>query len=53
MHQGSRILILETLGGVYFGQDGRELVILLVGGIKRTQTDDIATAKQYWGDYNA
>ena len=38
---------------IYFGQDGRELVILLVGGDKSTQQTDIATAKEYWRDYNA
>jgi putative addiction module killer protein len=36
---------------VYFGQDGDVLVILLCGGDKRTQTRDIATAKQYWQTY--
>jgi putative addiction module killer protein len=38
---------------VYFGQDGKELVILLIGGDKSTQDPDIATAKKYWRDYNA
>ncbi len=38
---------------VYFGQHGRELVILLVGGTKRTQAKDIETAKRYWRTYNA
>jgi putative addiction module killer protein len=38
---------------IYFGQDGRELIILLIGGDKRTQHEDIATAKEYWSDYNA
>jgi putative addiction module killer protein len=38
---------------IYFGQDGKELVILLIGGDKSTQTEDIATAKKYWRDYNA
>ena len=36
---------------VYFGQAGDVLVILLCGGDKRTQTRDIATAKQYWQSY--
>lgn len=38
---------------MYFGQDGKELVILLIGGDKSTQKQDLATAKSYWGDYNA
>jgi putative addiction module killer protein len=38
---------------IYFGQDGLELIILLIGGDKSTQTEDIATAKKYWRDYNA
>ena len=36
---------------VYFGQDRDVLVILLCGGDKRTQTRDIAIAKQYWQSY--
>ena len=36
---------------IYFGQVGDVLVILLCGGDKRTQTRDIATAKQYWQSY--
>ena len=38
---------------VYFGLDGSELVVLLVGGSKKTQRQDIETAKQYWRTYNA
>lgn len=38
---------------IYFGQDGRDFVILLIGGDKSTQEKDIATAKGYWRDYNA
>jgi putative addiction module killer protein len=37
---------------VYFGYDGDKLV-LLCGGTKKSQSRDIATAKSYWGDYNA
>jgi putative addiction module killer protein len=36
---------------VYFGQDGTELVILLNGGDKSTQDEDIETAKGYWQAY--
>ncbi len=36
---------------VYFGRDGDRLVILLAGGSKRRQADDIAAAKARWRDY--
>ena len=36
---------------VYFGQDGDYLVILLCGGDKSTQDEDIKEAKQYWTSY--
>jgi len=36
---------------VYFGNDGPQLVILLNGGDKSTQDEDIATAKAYWQAY--
>jgi len=32
---------------------GDEVVILLVGGDKRTQDSDIETAKEYWADYQS
>jgi putative addiction module killer protein len=38
---------------VYFGQDGRTIVILLCGGSKATQKRDIADAKALWGDYRS
>lgn len=38
---------------IYFGQHGRELIVLLVGGDKSTQAEDIATAKEYWRNFNA
>ncbi len=38
---------------VYFGWDGKLLVILLGGGTKRRQQIDIETALQRWGDYKA
>ncbi len=37
---------------IYIGEDG-DLVILLLGGRKDTQTKDILKAKEYWRDYNA
>jgi putative addiction module killer protein len=36
---------------VYFGQDGQRLVILLIGGTKKRQQQDIEQAKTYWRDY--
>jgi len=36
---------------VYFGQEGEEIVVLLIGGDKSTQDDDIKTAKRYWESY--
>ncbi len=38
---------------VYYGLDGTNIVILLVGGSKATQQKDIETAKGYWRQYNA
>jgi putative addiction module killer protein len=36
---------------IYFGMDGYTLVILLAGGTKKGQQDDIAAAKARWVDY--
>ena len=36
---------------VYFGQQGRTVVVLLCGGSKRTQDRDIRRAKQYWSSF--
>jgi putative addiction module killer protein len=36
---------------IYFGQDGQTLVILLAGGTKKRQGEDIATAKARWAEY--
>jgi len=36
---------------VYFGKDGEQIVILLCGGTKQRQQNDIAMAKEYWLDY--
>src|SRR3954452_14715849 len=36
---------------IYCGALGKELVILLCGGDKRKQTQDIETAHGYWQDY--
>lgn len=36
---------------VYFGWDGRALVILLGGGTKQRQERDIETARRHWVNY--
>jgi putative addiction module killer protein len=36
---------------VYFGQVGTKLVILLCGGDKSSQSEDIKKAIEYWEDY--
>jgi putative addiction module killer protein len=38
---------------VYFGHDGKTIVILLCGGTKKRQSRDIAAAKVRWADYKA
>jgi len=38
---------------VYFGWDGKVLVILLGGGTKRRQQNDIEAALRRWRDYKA
>jgi len=36
---------------VYFGKQGRELVLLLLGGDKKSQQKDIKRARQFWARY--
>jgi putative addiction module killer protein len=36
---------------VYFGYDGPDLVILVAGGTKRRQQQDIDSAQRRWADY--
>lgn len=36
---------------LYFGKDGTTIVVLLVGGDKRSQMRDIKKAQEYWLDY--
>ena len=38
---------------VYFGREGATIVILLCGGDKGTQEQDIERAKQYWRDHRS
>jgi putative addiction module killer protein len=36
---------------VYFGLVGSDIVLLLVGGDKRTQSKDISLAQRYWKEF--
>ena len=36
---------------IYFGKDGKQWVILLAGGSKKRQGEDVAAAKELWRDY--
>jgi putative addiction module killer protein len=36
---------------IYFGKDGERLVILIGGGTKKWQGNDIAAAQACWADY--
>ncbi len=38
---------------IYFGRDGDRLVILLAGGVKKRQQEDIRLAKANWEDYRS
>ena len=38
---------------VYYAQTGKAIVLLLCGGSKRTQRQDINRAVDYWNDYSA
>ena len=36
---------------VYYARSGKQIVLLLCGGDKRSQKADIKTARAYWRDY--
>lgn len=36
---------------IYFGRDGEALIILLAGGLKKSQGDDIEAAHTRWREY--
>jgi putative addiction module killer protein len=36
---------------IYFGEDGEQIVILLCGGMKKRQQNDIALAAECWQGY--
>lgn len=37
---------------IYCGEDGKTIVLLLLGGDKSSQPDDIKKALSYWRDYH-
>jgi len=36
---------------IYFSKHGNTVVLLLCGGNKSSQRDDIEKARQYWGEF--
>lgn len=36
---------------IYFGKTGKQIILLLCGGSKASQREDVQRAKQYWEDY--
>jgi putative addiction module killer protein len=38
---------------IYFAQEGAVIILLLCGGDKSTQEQDINKAKEYWQDYRS
>lgn len=38
---------------IYFGQVGNTIVVILCGGDKNTQQQDILKAQKYWSDYGS
>ena len=36
---------------IYFGRDGDEVILLLCGGTKKRQDEDIADARRAWSEY--
>lgn len=36
---------------IYFGHDGEQIIVLLVGSTKSDQKKEIEAAKNYWKDY--
>ena len=51
--QGVKELKVDFRPGyrVYFGEDSGKLLVLLIGGYKKTQSADIKLAQKYWAEY--
>lgn len=51
---GGVVELVEDFGPgyrIYIGQMGRKIIVLLCGGDKRTQENDIRNARGFWADY--
>lgn len=51
--EGVYELRIQYGGGyrIYFAEQGSSIILLLIGGSKRTQARDIEKAKRYWKDF--
>ena len=51
--EGIYELRLHFDGGyrIYYGISGKKIILLLMGGAKKTQNKDIKTARRYWKAY--
>jgi putative addiction module killer protein len=51
--EGVKELVINFGPGyrVYYGHDGDKIIILLGGGDKKTQVEDIRRAKLHWAEY--
>ena len=54
-HLGGGVWEARVMAGpgyrIYFGKDGQRLILLLAGGDKSSQTQDIARAQARWREY--